>query len=106
MPTPSGVEYNLDISPYMCEWRGLEFFFSSAIHRKKFQDKIEIRIDWLNDSLSKRFKFEVEADYIAVMQLYCQVETRGFLVHDVKERRWYQCRENIKLNGMILSGKN
>lgn len=103
MPTKNGIEYNLNVSPYKCTWRGLEFFFSSAIHLQKFQDKLDTRIEWLNDSMSRRFHFSVEADYIAVIQLYCQVETRGFLINDVNMSRWYDCRENITLHGMTIS---
>lgn len=103
MPTKNGVEYNLNESPYKCAWRGLEFFFSSAIHLQKFQDKLETRIDWLNDSMTRRFHFSVEVDYIAVIQLYCQVETRGFLIFDNDKSRWYDCRENITLRGTTIS---
>jgi hypothetical protein len=103
MPTKNGIEYNLNVSPYKCTWRGLEFFFSSAFHLYKFQDKMESRIEWLNDSMTRRFHFSVEVDYIAVIQLYCQVETRGFLIYDVNKSRWYDCRENITLRGMTIS---
>ena len=103
MPTKNGVEYNLNASPYKCTWRGLEFFFSSAIHLQKFQDKLGSRIEWMNDSMTRRFHFSVELDYIAVIQLYCQIETRGFLINDVNKSRWYDCRENITLHGMTIS---
>ena len=103
MPTKNGVEYNLNASPYKCTWRGLEFFFSSVLHLQKFQDKLESRIEWMNDSMTRRFHFSVELDNIAVIQLYCQIETRGFLINDVNKSRWYDCRENITLHGMTIS---
>lgn len=103
MPTKNGIEYNLNVSPYKCTWRELEFFFSSALHLQKFQGKMETRIDWLNDSMTRRFHFSVEVDYIAVIQLYCQVETRGFLIYDNDKSRWYDCRENITLRGMTIN---
>lgn len=106
MPTKNGIEYNLNASPYKCTWRGLEFYFSSALHLQKFQDKLEIRIDWLNDSMTRRFHFSVEVDYIAVIQLYCQVETRGFLIYDNDKSRWYDCRENITLRGMTINAND
>ena len=103
MPTKNGIEYNLNASSYKCTWRNLEFFFSSPLHLKKFQDKMETRIEWLNDSMKRRFHFSVEVDYIAVIQLYCQVETRGFLIYDTDKSRWYDCRENITLRGMTIN---
>ena len=103
MPTKNGVVYNLSASPYKCTWRRLDFFFSSAVHLQKFQDKLETRIEWLNDSMTRRFHFSVEVDYIAVLQLYCQVETRGFLIFDNDKSRWYDCRENITLRGMTIN---
>ena len=106
MATKNGIEYNLFSSQYKCTWREWEFYFSSPMHLKNFSTKIEARIDWLNDSLSRRFHFTVESDCIAVMQLYCQVETRGFLVRDVKEDRWYDCRESIELRGTRIKGKS
>ena len=103
MPTKNGIVYRLTDSPYRCTWRGMVFFFSSALHLHKFHDKLEARIDWLNDSMTRRFHFGVEVDYIAVIQLYCQVETRGFLIFDSEKSRWYDCRENITLRGMTIS---
>lgn len=103
MPTKNGIEYRLAESPYNCTWRGLVFFFSSALHLSKFQDKLNARIDWLNDSMTRRFHFSVEVDYIAALQLYCQVETRGFAIYDESIGRWYDCRENITLRGMTIS---
>lgn len=106
MPTKNGIVYRLTDSPYKCTWRGLVFFFSSALHLKKFQDKLNGRIEWLNDSMARRFHFSVEVDYIAVLQLYCQVETRGFAVYDEGIGRWYDCRENITLRGMRISAND
>lgn len=80
--TKAGVCYNVERSPYSFEYMGYTFFFSSPGHRDSFMEKARVRREWLTDSLSKRFHFKVEADLVAVFQLYCQVETRGFHVVD------------------------
>ena len=47
---------------------------------EKFKSKWLIKVEWLCDSMTRRFKFEVDAKWVAIFQLYCQVETRGFYV--------------------------
>ena len=103
MPTKNGVEYDLRKSPYRCSWGGLDFYFSSATHLDKFRRLADMRVEWMNDSMTRRFHFSVEAGLIAVFQLYMQVETRGFLVYNAAMDRWYECPESITLRGMLTS---
>lgn len=101
--TKNGVVYTLHDSPFVVSWGVYKFYFSSAVHMEKFKAKLDIRSNWLNDSMSRRFHFTVDVEPIAIMQLYCQVETRGFLVYDVQAERYYVCQENIILHGMTIS---
>lgn len=78
--TRHGVCYNLRESPFFSDWHGYRFVFSSQKHKESFDSKIPVRIPWLNDSLSRRFKMEIDVSSLAVFQLYNQVETRGFRV--------------------------
>lgn len=78
--TRGGVWYDLAESPISYEWRGLTYRFSSESHRSKFVREVRKRELWLRDSLSRRFRCTVELDVMADIQLYSQVETRGFLV--------------------------
>lgn len=78
--TRHGVCYDLEHSPFFSTWSSFIFFFSSMKHKESFDSKINVRIPWLNDSLSRRFKMKVDVDVLAVFQLYNQVETRGFYV--------------------------
>ena len=78
--TRYGVAYNLAASPYRYTWGSRTFHFSTAAHRERFKERLTIRREWLNDSLSRRFKVKVSADDLAVLQLYMQTETRGFYV--------------------------
>ena len=78
--TSHGVCYNLHESPYTFEWRGFVYFFSSEPHRAKFVRNLRKREEWLDDSLSRRFRCTVHLPILADVQLYSQVETRGFLI--------------------------
>ncbi len=80
MITKNGVCYNIKESPFTYSWRGMVFFFSSEYHRAKFMREVVKREKWLDDSLSKRFKCTVHLPILADIQLYTQVETRGFYI--------------------------
>lgn len=78
--TRNGVCYQLDESPYIFEWRGICWHFSSEPHRAKFIRNVRDREMWLDDSLSRRFKCTVHLPIVADVQLYSQIEKRGFYV--------------------------
>ena len=78
--TPQGVCYDLAETPYVYEWRGVLWHFSSAPHMSKFKKEVRKRELWLNDSLTRRFFASMHMDFVADIQLYCQVETRGFYI--------------------------
>ena len=80
----SPVAYDLENSPYDYSWGGFIFYFSTQAHRDKFANNINKKIDWLNDSLSRRFHIVVNVPEFAVFQLYQQIEGRGFYVIDCK----------------------
>ena len=78
--TPQGVCYDIEETPYIFEWQGVIWHFSSAPHMAKFRREVRKRELWLNDSLSRRFFASVHLELVADIQLYCQVETRGFFI--------------------------
>lgn len=82
-PTPYGVYYNLSDSPYTYEFLYYRYYFSSVKHLEKFKRDLSGRVDWLNDSLSRRFGISFQSDRLAAFQLYRQIEKRGFLVEYV-----------------------
>ena len=79
--TKNGICYDLDATQYIADYMGYEWHFSSELHRRNFLSKVQTKRDWLNDSLSRRFRMTVKADLLAALQLYRQVETRGFCVY-------------------------
>lgn len=78
--TPQGVCYDLEDTPYTFEWRGVFWHFSSAPHLSKFRREVRKRELWLNDSLTRRFFVNIHMDIVADIQLYCQIESRGFYI--------------------------
>lgn len=94
-PTRNGIYYNLADSPYVAEWNGYIFSFSSVSHKEKFEQKLGMKIDWLNDSMSRRFHFKIRMDIVAVLQLYMQCESRGFYIFDPTCNKLYESPEDI-----------
>ena len=76
--TAYGVTYNLPMSPFRIERKGIRYHFSSFSHMQKFKEQMIIKEEWLTDSMSRRFHFKVECGLLADMQLYEKIETRGF----------------------------
>lgn len=99
MITKNGVCYDLSVSPYVFYIRGFELHFSSGSHLDKFKQTWQMKIDWLNDSLSRRFHFDLIFDDLAILNTYRQIETRGFYV--IYGGKVYTCPGNIKLYGGI-----
>lgn len=83
MPTKYGVYYDLKESEYEALAGGLLFVFSSKSHLDKFRRDLDKKQAWLTDSLSRRFGVPVNAQHLAAVQLYQQIEKRGFLVKDM-----------------------
>lgn len=102
MPSKNGVFYELKESPYRALYGDYTFHFSSRKHQESFLDKLSVRVEWLGDSFSKRFKFEIDSRLIAVFQLYFQVETRGCYVK-MADGEVLRCKENLKLHGLKAS---
>ena len=104
--TPHGVVYDLRNSPFTEQRNGLEYKFSSAKHREKFMNEVRKREDWLADSMSRRFKMNIRFDQLADLQLYRQVETRGFIAVDMETGKVIDDSWQVQYDGMIISGEN
>ena len=96
--TENGVCYDLENTPYTFNRKGIEYHFSSETHRGKFVRNIVKREEWLADSLSRRFKVKFDGSLLAGLQLYSQVESRGYYV--VVEGEVCKCRGEVQLAGM------
>ena len=81
-------EYSVTVEPYV-------FYFSSNISKRKFENNYYNRIEWLRDSFSRRFHFQVDADWIAVFQWYMICEGRGFRVYDKQLDKFISSSDSI-----------
>lgn len=103
--TAYGVCYNVAESPYIEELHGYRFFFSSMPHLKKFREMWNEREAWLDDSLSRRFKYSIHADMLAVFQLYQQIETRGFHVEAYFGSVW-EAPEEVEFKVSVMPNRS
>lgn len=97
--TKNGICYDLKNSPYFCFVGFYKFFFSSPAHLNRFKVGLETNRDWLNDSMTRRFKFNMNLDVLADFSLYRKIETRGFLIINESTGVAYECPENIEFRG-------
>lgn len=101
--TKNGICYELKDSPYFCSVGFYTFFFSSPAHLNKFKEGLEVNREWLNDSMTRRFKFNMSLDVLADFSLYRKIETRGFLIINESTGVAYECAKNIEFRGMPIN---
>lgn len=90
------IVYDLNESRFSVKARGYEFRFSSLAHKEKFVKLMKEKVEWLNDSMTRRFHIPCRFDELALFQLYMHVEGRGFLVYDSHDEVWYHKPEEVK----------
>lgn len=99
--TKSGVVYDVKNSPFQVERNGYIFKFSSEPHRHKFIREAKIKEEWLNDSLSRRFRIKVDFILLADIQLYQQIEQRGFYIYDTINKEGYDDVCKLQYHGTL-----
>lgn len=104
MITKYGVCYDIKNSPYTYSFMQYEFHFSTINNRNKFEKQLSVKQLWLTDSLSRRFKYSIEAYILAIFQLYHQIEHRGFYIINTNNYREYQSLEDIKFKVVVDDG--
>lgn len=106
--TRSNVAHDLNISPHKLTIEyyvdSITFVFSSEYNRNRFCAKLVENRNYHNDSLSKRYGFEIQNDVLCDVKLYSQVEKRGFLILVDGEK--IECLTKVNLHGAkILKNK-
>ena len=104
--TRDGIFYNLKESHHTYVMDGYTFYFSSSNHVKKFKENVSKEISSINSSLTNRFGHSVQLDILGIIRRYTKVETRGFLIYDSISGVWFECLNQITLNGERLTKKN
>lgn len=106
--TRGGVAYDLTKSPfnYIIQYpdESIIYWFSSDMYRRKFENAINSNRITINNSLSKRFGYDIEHNKLCDLKLYATIEKRGFLIES--ENHKFLCQNNIKLDGLKLIPKN
>lgn len=99
--------YNLKKSPYFVDFyannKPYRFYFSSALHVQKFQERITNAVENVENMFTKRFGFPVELPLLAAIQLYSKIETRGFFVKDYHGKCY--TRNNFAMYGLKIGDK-
>ena len=89
------IYHDLRTSPFESEFMGYVFKFSTQTHMDKFSRDVWKRKQWLDDSLSRRFYVPIDSGMIAAIQLYQQIEGRGFFVFD--SGRCYESADDMQI---------
>lgn len=100
--TRNGIVYDLQDSPYNVNTCGITFYFSSESHRSKFENMYVDNLEFMQNSMFKRFKFILDIEPVYALFFYKKIETRGFYIE--YQGRGYKWLKSITLDGdqMIL----
>lgn len=109
MPSRNGIFYNLSESPWRVSRHGMIFYFSSETHYNRFLREVDKRERQMTETMSHRIGCFVNMEIPACVQLYRQVEQRGFLVridliidNVVYGKGVYAtCLEHLELDGLM-----
>lgn len=75
-----GICYSLEKSPYRVNVNNFTYFFSSKRYADKFRDNLLENRELFNSQWTSRMKIPFESNAMADIQLYQQIEKRGFFV--------------------------
>lgn len=75
-----GICYSLEKSPYRVTVYNLTYFFSSKRYADKFRDNLLENRELFKTQWSSRMKIPFESDAMADIQLYQNIEKRGFYI--------------------------
>lgn len=97
-----GVYYDLYESPFKTRRDGIVYHFSSELHRNRFERDVFERERIMSRSMGKRIGcWKIDMRIPAALQLYRQVETRGFLIFLESEDVYVTCLEHLELSGPV-----
>lgn len=74
------------------------YFFSTELHRNKFASNYLNHRKETSDKLTKRYKIRCNIDLLADVNLYIEIENRGFYIRGIKGGE-YKWPELAVLNG-------
>lgn len=80
MRTINGIYNDINESEYVVRFRDYDFYFSSQVYAKKFQERINDYIKEESKKLELKYKSEIDSDILLMFTLYKLIEKRGFKV--------------------------
>lgn len=80
MKTVRGIYHSLDESEYFFEYDNLLFVFSSKLYLKKFMGIYKEYLKEETARLESKYKCTLYADEFVLINLYKEIEKRGFKV--------------------------
>ncbi len=107
--TRSNIAHDLAISPHRvtipyADNSKVTYIFSSALYASKFQEKREGKRKQIEESLQNRFGFSIDAEVLADIRTYIEIEKRGFRLEKGDET--FVCQDSIRLDGGKVISKN
>lgn len=105
----SKIAYDFTSSPYHYiikydEKTIIKYIFSSNLNVERYKNKLASNRKYHNDSLSNRYKMNINLNLIADLKLYTGVEKRGFLLFLNEDM--ITCLENVELVGTTIRSRN
>lgn len=100
--TRNGIFYNLMESHYIFKDTYIWYYFSSSLHLKKFKDRQHNHRLMVEETLEKRFGFEIHNNLLSDLILYKNLESRGFLIFNAQKGGYYTCPAEVILDGGSL----
>lgn len=76
------VYLDLDKSTYKVLYKGLIFYFSSELYKKKFEKNINEFIKTESLKITCKYKLSINLELFFAISYYKQIEKRGFKVID------------------------
>lgn len=115
MQSRNGIYYTLIESPWRVTRHEITFFFSSRTHYDRFMREVDRHESRMTETMSNRIGCFIDMRLAASVQLYRQVETRGFLMKlpyqlcdkEFGKGRFREvyatCLEHLRLDGLEAS---
>lgn len=97
MRTIRGIYYNLDETTYIYKYKDLELYFSSNFYKERYDDILNDYIKNETVKLESKYKCKLNIEYMLALNLYKQIEKRGFKAK-FKEK---EINENYLFNAIM-----
>ena len=99
MITKNGIELNIKESKFNFVINETKFYFSSELYMNKFKNEYKTFIDMETIKLKNKYKFNIRADLMLLLEFYKRIEKRGFYIKNLSNNQ--EITENTSFNLII-----